>query len=55
MKFTLTFTTTSDKAKRNEATARLLRTGGLPPNAVVPMSTPARISELPANPKNNPE
>jgi hypothetical protein len=31
MKFMLTFTTTPDKAKRNEAIARFLKTGGQPP------------------------
>jgi hypothetical protein len=31
MKFMLTFTTTPDKEKRNEAIARFLKTGGQPP------------------------
>jgi hypothetical protein len=31
MKFMLTFTMTPDKEKRNEAIARFLKTGGLPP------------------------
>jgi hypothetical protein len=31
MKFMLTFTTTPDKEKRNEAISRFLKTGGLPP------------------------
>ena len=31
MKFMLVFTTTPDKAKRNEAIARFLKTGGQPP------------------------